>query len=112
MDVREETAGDVTVMNVAGRIDSTTAPELGRALAEALSAARNRLVLDLRATDYLSSAGLRVLLLASKQINEARGKFVLCALNDRVKEVLQVSGFDSILTLCAGRDEALALAAK
>ena len=110
MDLREETAVDVTVMSVVGRSDSTTAPELGRALTEALSAARSRLVLDLRGTDYLSSAGLRLLLFASRQIAEARGTFVLCVLNDRVKEVWQVSGFDSILTLCAGRDEALALA--
>lgn len=112
MEVREESVGVVTVMGVKGRIDSTTAPRLGQALAGTLAAAKNRLVLDLHATEYLSSAGLRVLLLAAKQVDQAQGKLVLCGLNDRVRDVFQISGFDSILTVCGHRDEALVLAAK
>lgn len=112
MDLREEKVGGVTVVDVKGRIDSTTAPSLGQALAGTLAGARNVLVLDFSATEYLSSAGLRVLLLAARQVEQAGGKLVVCELNDRVREVFAVSGFDSILTVCAQRDEALALAAK
>lgn len=112
MEVREESVGLVTVLGVKGRIDSTTAPALGQALAGTLAAAKTRLVLDLYGTEYVSSAGLKVLLVAAKKVDQAQGKLVLCGLNDRVREVFEISGFDTILTVCGQREEALALAAK
>ena len=71
MDLREDIAGEVTVLEVKGRIDSTTAPVLGEKLTVALAAPQRRLVLDLRQLEYISSAGFRVLLLAAKRAEEA-----------------------------------------
>lgn len=112
MELREESVGPVTVLGVKGRIDSTTAPALGQALAGTLAAAKTRLVVDLYGTDYLSSAGLKVLLIAAKKVDQAQGKLVLCGLSERVREVFALSGFDTILTVCPHREEALILAAK
>jgi anti-anti-sigma factor len=110
MELREERTGAVAVVAVVGRVDSNTSPELIRALSTTIASGAARLVLDLTATQYLSSAGLRVLLQVAKQIEQVRGRFVLHGLNARVREVLDVSGFLSELTICADRHEALAVA--
>ena len=65
MDLREDALGDIGVVEILGRIDSTTAPTLGERLTGILGA-RKALVLDLRQLEYISSAGFRVLLLAAK----------------------------------------------
>ena len=66
-----------------------------------------RLVIDLSRLDYVSSAGLRVFLLASKRLNPAGGKLVLCSLQEPVKEVFDIVGFFSILSILGSKDEAL-----
>src|SRR5262245_46971048 len=110
MELRHEDAGTVAVVAVVGRIDSNTSPELARALAGAIAAGKARLVLDLTATQYLSSAGLRILLLTAKQIENASGRFVLHGLSDRVRDVLDLSGFLPDLRVCGDRTEAVAIA--
>ena len=72
--------------------------------------AQDWLVLDLTGTQYLSSAGLRILLLTAKQIERASGRFVLHGVCDRVRDVLDLSGFLSELKVCSDRTEALAIA--
>lgn len=110
MEVREDSVGGVTVLVVRGRVDSTTAPALGEQLTGALASPQQRLIVDMTGVDYLSSAGLRVLLVAAEQVDQIHGKLVLHGLNDRVQEVFEISAFTSILTICANRDEALVLA--
>jgi anti-anti-sigma factor len=100
----------ITVLEARGRVNSQTAPVLGERLTTALSAAGARVALDLSGVDYLSSAGLRVLQQAARQADEKSGRFVLCGLSSRVAEVFEISGFSSILSVFATRDEALAAA--
>jgi anti-anti-sigma factor len=111
MEVREGSVDAVTVIEVKGRVDSTTAPALGERLTGALAAPRKRVIVDLSGADYLSSAGLRVLLRAAEQADRTDGKLVLHGLNSRVREVFEISGFLGILTICSTRDEALVAAA-
>jgi anti-anti-sigma factor len=66
-----------------------------------------QLVIDLSQLNYVSSAGLRVFLLASKRLSPAGGKLVLCSLQEPVKEVFEIVGFFSILSILGSRDEAL-----
>ncbi len=80
-----------------GRLDTTTAPELDAELKSALDGV-DRLVLDCEKLEYISSAGLRVLLSTLKIMNE-RGGMKLIHVNDIVNEVFEVTGFASILTL-------------
>ena len=84
-------------MAVAGRLDTTTAPELEEELKNSLDGIEE-LVLDLKDLDYISSAGLRVLLSAQKIMN-TKGSMVVRSVNETVMEVFEVTGFSDILTI-------------
>ena len=88
-----------TTLNIAleGRLDTTTAPELEQALKESLDSA-TALTLDFSALDYISSAGLRVLLSAHKTMSK-KGGMVVKNVNEIVSEVFDVTGFADILTI-------------
>ncbi len=88
-----------TALNIAleGRLDTTTAPELEQALKESLDSA-TALTLDFSALDYISSAGLRVLLSAHKTMSK-KGGMVVKNVNEIVSEVFDVTGFADILNI-------------
>ena len=108
MDIRHEREGDVTVLVPSGRIDSTTSAELERACEEHIAQGSTRLLLDLAHVDYVSSAGLRVFLVAGKKAQRVGGRLALCNLSPMVREILAIAGFDRILTTAQSRGEGLA----
>lgn len=87
-----------TTIALSGRLDTTTAPELENQL-RALLPETNALVLDFSALSYISSAGLRVLLVAQKEMNKKKGQMTLVHVNETVMEVLEMTGFTEILTI-------------
>ncbi len=107
MELNHELAQEALILKPAGRLDSNTAQAFEKALLEQLQA-HPRVVLDLSGLDYVSSAGLRVLLIAAKQVKQSAGKLALCALQPAIHQVFEMSGFLTILTVCDARDEALA----
>lgn len=111
MEVREVSADGITVVEVKGRVDSTSAPALGDKLTHAVASPQQRVIVDLSGADYVSSAGLRVLLRAAERLDQTKGKLVLHGLNSRVEEVFEISGFANIFIICRTRGEALVLAA-
>ena len=80
-----------------GRLDTTTAPQLEAALGEALSGV-TALTFDFAKLEYISSAGLRVLLSSQKVMNK-QGKMVITNTSTEVKEIFDVTGFSDILTI-------------
>jgi anti-sigma B factor antagonist/stage II sporulation protein AA (anti-sigma F factor antagonist) len=106
MKIGEETRDGVLVIAPEGRLDSNTAGALEGALRERLDGHR-RLVIDLAAVDYVSSAGLRVLLLAAKRLRDAQGDLVLCSLADSVRQIFEFAGFTRIFTIEPSRESAL-----
>ena len=108
MNIREDLVGDVTVVEVMGRIDSTTAPVLGEKLTGALATPQRRVVLDLRQLEYISSAGFRVLLLAAKRAEEAGSRFVLCSVSGKVRQLFDLGGFLDLFPISASREEGIA----
>ena len=110
MDLREDTSGDVTILEIKGRIDSTTAPVLGEKLTASLTTPQRRLVLDLRQLEYISSAGFRILLLAAKRAEEAGSRLVLCGLSGKVRQLFDLGGFLDIFTISGSREEGIAAA--
>ena len=90
-----------------GRVDGTNAGTLESAIREQLEAGQSVLVFDFADLNYISSAGLRVLLVAARDTQSRRGKAVFCGLSKQIAEVFSVSGFDKILAVHASRDEAL-----
>ena len=95
------------IISVKGRLDATTSPELERALLTALDAGEKDYIADLAGLEYISSVGLRVLLMAAKKAKASGGKVVLCSLNDHVREVFEIAGFTAIFPIFDGVDEAL-----
>lgn len=87
-----------TTVALRGRLDTITAPELETRL-RALLPETNALVLDFSALEYISSAGLRVLLVTQKEMNKKKGQMTLAHVNETVMEVLEVTGFTDILTI-------------
>ena len=89
--------GDTLTMHIAGRIDTTTAPELEKAIV-AIEADVKQLVLDMGEVVYISSAGLRVLLGAQKKMQQI-GKMKLTGVCEAVMDVLEMTGFADILEI-------------
>lgn len=83
-------------MTITGSIDTVTAPDLEKEL-EANWDGITDLLLDFSAVDYISSAGLRVMLTSYKHMKDVNGNIVLRGVNDYVKEVFEMTGFDQFL---------------
>ncbi len=112
MIVELEKRNEIDVVRPAGRIDNATAGVFERAVAEVLDAGSRRLVLDFSRIEYISSAGLRSTLIIGKRMRGVPGgKLVLCSIAPAVHEIFEISGFVSILSICADLDTALAACA-
>ncbi len=97
MTIEKNLRGDELTITLTGRLDTTTAPQLEAELKACLADVAH-LVLDFGALDYLSSAGLRVLLGAQKQMNK-QGDMVVRNVNETIAEIFDVTGFCDILTI-------------
>ena len=97
MDIIKEQDGDVLTIRPNGRLDTVSAPQLEAELRNSISGVKE-LVFDLADLQYVSSAGLRVLLSAQKVMNRQGGMRIRNA-NDEVREIFEVTGFDEILTI-------------
>jgi len=109
MDV--EVVGDVTVVTLPARIDTTSASDVEAGFRGLLDAGARRLAADFAGTEYVSSAGLRVFLTVLKFLEKNDGRIVLCAMQPFVDDVFTISGFSELFTIVPGRPEALALLA-
>ena len=93
---KERNAAELT-MTLTGRLDTTTAPQLEAEFKQNIAGV-TKLVLDFAALEYLSSAGLRVLLAAQKVMNK-QGEMIIRNLNETIHEIFDVTGFIDILTI-------------
>lgn len=98
MTIEEVKEQDQLILKVKGRLDTTTAPQLEQATGEKLAGIR-KLELDFTALEYISSAGLRVLLAAHKAMKQQEGILVVTGANEEVREVFTITGFADILNL-------------
>lgn len=107
MDITTRTQNDITIVAFAGSLDSATAPLAQQALDGILTSGGRKIVVDFTGLDYISSAGLRVLLGTAKRLRGAGGALRLFGLNETVGEVFQISGFSTILAVFATEVAAL-----
>ncbi len=107
MDINELSEGKATVLALAGRLDSNTCGDLEKHLLGAIDRGTAAVVVDFADLAYVSSAGLRVLLMAAKRLRAGDGKLALCGLSDNIRDVFKMSGFDKILTITGTRAEAV-----
>ena len=97
MTITETKNGSALTVALEGRLDTTTAPNLDEELKNSLEGVEE-LVLDLEKLDYISSAGLRVLLSAHKTMSK-QGCLKICNVNETIMEIFDVTGFSDILTI-------------
>lgn len=107
MNISISKEGDLAVISVEGRVDTVSAPELEKRLVEQISVGDTRLVVDFCGVDYISSAGLRSLMVAAKKANASGGKLSCCSLTGVVKKVFEVSGFATILPVYESMEDAV-----
>ena len=106
MQIATRTSNDIHIVAITGSLDSTTAPEAQKSL-DAVVAGARKVALDFSQLDYISSAGLRILLGAAKQLRAKGGTLGMFGLNQSVREVFDISGFSSILPVYQSEGEAL-----
>lgn len=97
MTIETERQDTALTLKLTGRLDTTTAPQLEKAVLESLDGVTD-LVFDFTNLEYISSAGLRVLLASQKAMSK-KGSLVVKNVGDSIKEVLDITGFSDILTV-------------
>ena len=98
MNIKQNKEGTKLTVYIDGRIDTTTSPMLYEHLQQELVGV-NELVLDFSKVEYVSSAGLRVLLFAQKTMNSVQGKMTVCHVNDDIMETFELTCFTDFLTI-------------
>lgn len=102
-----EEVGNRVIFHLDGRLDTSTSVVLERKLNQLIEEKHLYLLLDFTRVDYLSSAGLRLLLATTKKLKATKGFLILYAFQDNVKEIIRLAGFEKILHICSSEKEAL-----
>lgn len=99
-------AGSITIFTPIGRLDSNNSGAAEKQLTERISAGSRQVIFDFDRLDYISSAGLRVVLIAAKQLRPLGGKLAICSMNDQIRDVFEMSGLLNLLAIYENRDAA------
>lgn len=102
-----EQKGEIVIIRLEGRVDATSTPVLEGKIKSHLESA-SRILVDFSDVDYLSSAGMRLLLSAAKKMHARQGRIAFCSMSEEVMEIIKMAGFDKVLALYPNEREALA----
>jgi anti-sigma B factor antagonist len=107
MEIIEEIKDGINIYRLIGRLDSNTSPRLEQKLFQAISEGAKNMVVDFQDIDYISSAGLRVILKAFKALQREDGRIMLCSMQDYVRQLFEITGIDLFVPIVATLDDAL-----
>ncbi|MDX1571153.1 MAG: STAS domain-containing protein [Xanthomonadales bacterium] len=107
MNIETRTKGEICVLHFEGNFDSNTASDAESVINELIEDGKLKIVANFENLNFISSAGLRVLLATAKRLNASGGDLRVCCLNQTVQEVFDISGFGTILTVNQTEDEAI-----
>jgi anti-anti-sigma factor len=107
MDISEDKTGEVMAVGLKGRLDALSAKAVEERLLRLISAGETRLVIDLGEVGYISSIGLRVLLIAAKRLKTVKGQIAICAMQPPIKKVFDIAGFTALFKIFATREDAV-----
>lgn len=99
--------GDVVILKFSGRLDALTTPELEKQVYQLIDRGKHKLLLDFSSVDYISSAGMRLLLGMTKKLNKASGQMIVLSPGANVMDVFKMSGFDHVLQISLSEKDAL-----
>ncbi len=108
MEVTVKEVNKVSVLSFEGNLDTNTAPQAQEQIDQLIDGGSSRILINFNELNYISSAGLRVLLATAKKLKATSGDLKICGLNQTVQEVFDISGFSSILSVVATEEDALA----
>lgn len=107
MNVKEEQRGDLIILRLKGRLDAISSPGIEKQVFENINNGWHNMLFDFSEVDYLSSAGMRMLLSTSRKLKTLSGQLVVSGVNINVMDVLKMSGFDHVLDIVSSEEEAL-----
>ena len=108
MDIENERVGDVSVVTAHGRLDGIYSSAFANRVGELIVGTNPKILIDFTDIDFVTSAGLRAVLLLMKKAKASGGAFALCGVNAQVQEVLDISGFAEVFGIHPGRAEGIA----
>ena len=107
MEIIAEIQNDINIYRLKGRLDSNTSHGFEQKLFQAISEGAKNMVVDFKDIDYISSAGLRVILKAFKALQREDGRIILCSMQKYVREIFKMIGIDSFVPTLDTMDDAL-----
>ncbi len=107
MELKTRDKSSIKVIDITGNLDSVTSTDLNTFLNDLIEDGINKILLNCKQMDYVSSAGLRVILAASKKLSPKDGVLRICQLNNMVQEVFDISGFSAIFDIAGTEEESL-----
>ncbi len=107
MQISVTESDDVRILSFEGNLDTNTAPDAENEINALIDAGTQKILINFEKLDYISSAGLRILLATAKKLKPTGGDMKICSLNPTVQEVFDISGFATILNVAASEEEAL-----
>lgn len=99
--------GGALILSAKGRMDVIYAPEFERVVGRSISEGETNFIVDFSEVEFISSAGLRSILVIAKKLEARGGKLSLCGAKDAVKRVFEISGFSTLIPICPSVDAAL-----
>jgi len=109
MEIHHEIQNDIQIVTMRGRFDAPAAPDTERLFKDLLQQGMTRVILDLTDVEYISSGGLRVIIMLTKALEKVKGDLKLCGLSPFVSEVFKITNLAKRYDICANRDQALSL---
>ena len=109
IEIIQERDNDVLVLLPVDRLDSTNARAFESMVMDHISKGELRIIIDFGRLNFISSSGLRVLLIAAKKLSATQGKLVLCDMQENIHEVFMISGFDQLIPIQESRKASMNL---
>ncbi len=103
LEVLEERESDILTLVPVGRVDSSNAPVFERVLKDWIDDGETNIIVDFSRLSFISSSGMRVLLIGAKGVRAIKGNLILCGMRDSIREIFSISGFDTIIPVVKDR---------
>ena len=107
LEIVQSQQNDIAILSLQGRLDTKTSSSLETTLVDLVEKSQKKLLLDLSALEFISSSGLRVLLMIAKRVKGMDGKMVLTSLKSNVQNVFEMAGFTMLFTILPSNEKAI-----
>lgn len=107
MNITQKSTDDITILELSGRLDTRTSPDLETMVLEIIDNEQVRLLMDFSDLDYINSTGLRILVMAFQRLSRTGGQLAICGVKDYIFEIFDISGYNKLFPLFPDQNKAL-----